>query len=205
MSPEEFAAAANVSRETLDRLKAYAGMLQTWNNAHNLVGAATLPDIWRRHILDSAQLVELIPDNAKSLMDMGSGAGLPGLVLAVLLNGSREIGVILVESNTRKCAFLRHAVHELDLGVEVRCSRVEGMRAFPLDVVTARALAPLDRLLVYAAPFCRPTTRCLFPKGQHVEAELTEATKCWNMKLVQVPSRTDPASRVLCIEDISRV
>src|SRR5579871_4207633 len=177
-----------VSRETLARLEAYVELLVRWAARINLVGRNTLTDLWRRHILDSAQLQPLVPEAARSLIDLGSGAGFPGLVLAILGIG----GVELVEADSRKAAFLREAI------------RITAVPPHAVDVVTARALAPLDRLLDLAAPFIGPDTVCLFPKGEHVVEELTLARKGWTMTSVMRDSIADPRGVVLCLKGVAR-
>ncbi|HKY19417.1 MAG TPA: 16S rRNA (guanine(527)-N(7))-methyltransferase RsmG [Rhizomicrobium sp.] len=197
--PEEFAAKAGVSRETLSRLKAYADLLTDWNARHNLVAKSTLPDLWHRHIWDSAQLVSLVPAQARTLADLGSGAGFPGLVLAALLP---SVSVTLHEATTKKCAFLQAAAARMGLAVTVRNARIEDLPPYPFDVVTARALAPLPRLLEYAHRFTNPNSVCIFLKGQNVGPELTEAHKCWNMKVSQVPSQTDPSGAIVTVREL---
>ncbi len=205
LTPDQFAEIANVSRETLDDLLVFVDLLKRWNKQYNLVGSATLSDVWRRHILDSAQILDLIPGTAKSLLDMGSGAGLPGIVLALLMRPRTDVVVTLLESNKRKCTFLRAVIHTLNLRADVMCCRIETLEPYPADVVTARAVAPLNRLLELAMPFLGPASLCVFPKGRHLEVELTEAAKYWSMAVTQIPSKSDPASRILCLEGISRV
>src|ERR1700761_7198410 len=149
--PEEFAAQTGVSRETLARLKAYADILADWNARHNLVAKSTLPDLWQRHMWDSAQLAALTPPEARTLADLGSGAGFPGLVLAAM---RPELQVTLVESDARKGAFLGEAGRRMGLKNQPKIviSRIEAAPPTGADVVTARALAPLGQLLVWAAP-----------------------------------------------------
>src|SRR6185312_17115909 len=178
--PGEFAAQTGVSRETVARLKAYADLLADWDARHNLVAKSTLPDLWHRHLLDSAQLAPLIPAEARTLADMGSGAGFPGLVLAVM---RPELAVTLHEATTKKCAFLQAAAERMGIKVAVRNARLEELASQPFDVVTARALAPLPQLLAYAYPLTAANSVCLFLKGQNVASELTEAHKYWNMKV----------------------
>jgi 16S rRNA (guanine527-N7)-methyltransferase len=193
-----------VSRETLDRLTVYAELLQRWNKAVNLVGRGTLPDLWRRHMLDSAQLLDLLPpappDRPRRLVDLGSGAGFPGLVLAVL--GAGEVH--LVEADARKAAFLREAARVTGTEVAFHVKRAETLPALQADVVTARAFAPLADLLGTAAPLMRPDGVGLFPKGKGVEGELTVARKAWNMTVERVPSRTDTAATILRVEALVR-
>src|SRR3954465_5372621 len=185
--PREFAAQTGVSRETLARLKAYADILGDWNARHNLVAKSTLPDLWHRHFWDSAQLLPLIPKPARTLADLGSGAGFPGLVLAAM---RPDLAVTLHEATTKKCLFLKAAADRMDLKVEIVNARLEDFPARLYDVVTARALAPLPQLLSYAQKFVGPNGVCLFLKGQSVGSELTEASKYWTMKASQVPSQT---------------
>jgi len=191
---------ANVSRETSARLEAYLDLLIAWNGRMNLVAASTLADAWTRHVLDSAQLLPLIAPSSRRLVDVGSGAGFPGMVLAIL----GALGVELVEATEKKCAFLRAVAGELGVAVEVRHTRAEILGRNPADTVTARAVAPLPRLMEQTAPLIGPRTRCLFLKGQGVEAELTEAHKIWMMRVTRVPSRTDPGGTVLILEEVRR-
>ena len=197
--PEKFAAQTGVSRETLARLKAYADLLNDWNARHNLVAKSTLPDLWHRHFLDSAQLAPLIPPEARTLADLGSGAGFPGLVLAVM---RPELAVTLHEATTKKCAFLQTAAERMGVKVTVCNARLEDLPPHPFDVVAARALAPLPQLLSYAYPFTVPNSVCLFLKGQNVGSELTEAHKYWNMKASQVSSQTDPSAAIVTVREL---
>ncbi len=203
LTPEGFAAATNVSRETLARLEAYAALLVRWQSAINLVGGDTLKDLWRRHMLDSAQLAPHIPAEARCITDIGSGAGFPGLVLAILCG----IPVHLIESAGKKATFLREVARLTGAPVTVHHGRIENQTPWPSDVVTARALAPLSMLLEYAAPFLSLAgdgARCLFLKGARAEEELTEASKSWNMTVERFQSVTDPTGVILRIGDIAR-
>src|SRR5580700_2125505 len=186
LGPGGFVELVPVSRETLARLEAYADLLTRWSARINLIGRDTLPDLWRRHILDSAQLRRLIPNSARSLIDLGSGAGLPGLVLAIL----GVPGVELVEADSRKCAFLREAARVTAAPVTIHNARAEAIRPRPVEIVTARALAPLDRLLALAAPFLGPQSLCLFLKGARAEEELTLARRGWTMTSTALGSRS---------------
>jgi 16S rRNA (guanine527-N7)-methyltransferase len=197
--PEEFAAKTGVSRETLARLKAYADVLVDWNARHNLVAKSTLPDLWQRHFWDSAQLAPLIPSASRSLADLGSGAGFPGLVLAAMLPG---LSVTLCEATTKKCAFLELAAKRMGVPVTIQNARLEDLPQSRFDVVTARALAPLPQLLGYAQNFAGPNSVCLFLKGQNVGAELTEAHKYWNIRASQVPSQTDPSAAIVIVREL---
>jgi 16S rRNA (guanine527-N7)-methyltransferase len=198
---EEFAAATGVSRETLGRLVRYAELLLDWNSRHNLVSPRSLEDLWRRHFWDSAQLVPLIPADAGTLADLGSGAGFPGLVLAELLRN--RVQVILHEATTKKCAFLAAAAEAMGLAVKIENRRMEDTLFQAFDVVTARACAPLPKLLGYAQHFADPNSVCLFLKGQNVGSELTEVHKSWNMKVRQIPSLTDPSGVILELRELS--
>lgn len=199
--PEEFAATTNVSRETLARLKAYAGLLIDWNSRHNLVSVRSLEDIWRRHFWDSAQLAPLIAPDTQSLADLGSGAGFPGLVLAEMLRD--RVRVTLFEATTKKCEFLKAAAERMSLPVFVENRRMEEATPHRFDAITSRACAPLPRLLGYAQNFMGPNSVCLFLKGQNVGAELTEAHKSWKMKVRQIPSLTDPSGMILELRELS--
>jgi 16S rRNA (guanine527-N7)-methyltransferase len=200
LGPEGFAELVPVSRETLARLEAYAELLTRWSARINLVGRDTLADLWRRHILDSAQLHRLIPSSAQNLIDLGSGAGLPGLVLAIL----GVPGVELVEADSRKAAFLREASRITEVEVAIRPCRVQAVPPHPVDVVTARACAPLDRLLDLAAPFLVPDTLCLFPKGERFNEELTLARKAWTINVSVEQSLSDRRGVVLRLQQVAR-
>jgi 16S rRNA (guanine527-N7)-methyltransferase len=201
--PEEFAAKTGVSRETLARLKAYIGMLEDWNSRHNLVSTKSLEDVWRRHVWDSAQLLNYMPAYTKTVADLGSGAGFPGLVLAELLRGRAE--VVLYEATRKKAEFLQAVAERLGLNVGIRNVRIEAGRHSPVDVVTARALAPLDKLLGYAQQMAAKHTVCLFLKGQNVGSELTQSRKSWRMKALQHPSETDPSGVILEVRELRHV
>ena len=200
MDAAAFQAAADVSRETRQRLEAYAALLTRWQKAINLVSATTLPDIWRRHMLDSAQLRPLIPAGARCVVDLGSGAGFPGLVLAIL----GVPGVNLIESDARKATFLREAARVTGASVTVHATRIETVEDLAADVVTARAFAPLDRLLAQASRFWTANTLGLFLKGQDIDAELTAAAKCWRFRAERLPSRSDPSGVVLRVGGLAR-
>lgn len=202
--PDDFAACAHISRETLAHLKLYAGMLAEWNNRQNLVSRASLNEMWLRHFWDSAQLAEFVPARAKSLVDLGSGAGFPGLVLAELLR-DRAIDVVLYESTQKKRNFLETVARRLNLTVAVRAERIETATPEIFDVIVARALAPLDKLLAYAQRFWGPNTTGLFLKGQNMVPELTEAHKYWKMMLQKYPSRTSDTGVVLEIRKLTHV
>lgn len=198
--------APDVSRETQDVLASYADMLLQWNTTHNLISKASEPEIWSRHIADSAQIFDLAPSEARSWIDLGSGAGLPGLVCAVLAVGrGRHTEFTLVESNTKKATFLKAASRSLGLEINVENRRIESVDSSAFDVVSARALAPLTLLLGYAERFRGPRTICLFPKGRTVDTELSEAQKHWNFSAEPLPSRTDDSSVILRIQEFENV
>ena len=200
LGPQGFAEIIPVSRETLARLEAYAELLTRWSARINLIGRDTIADLWRRHILDSAQLRAFVPDRARNMIDLGSGAGLPGLVLAII----GVPGVELLEADSRKCAFLREAARITEAPVTLRPCRIETVSPHPVDVVTARACAPLDRLLGLAEPFLGPDSECLFLKGERVGEELTLARKRWTMTPSLHQSRSDPRGVVLRLQQVAR-
>jgi 16S rRNA (guanine527-N7)-methyltransferase len=200
LSAEGFRRVVPVSRETAARLGLYLDLLARWNARINLVAASTLADPWRRHLLDCAQLLRLIPEGASRLIDLGAGAGLPGLVLALM--GVEEVH--LVESDQRKAAFLREAARATGARVTIHACRIEALPPAPFEVITARALAPLPRLLALAEPFIGPGTVCLFPKGARVAAELTAARKDWHMEVASRPSLADPSGTVLQLTEVRR-
>lgn len=199
--PDDFQAATHVSRETLDQLSIYVDLLKRWNGRFNLVSKVSLEQVWHRHVWDSAQLEPLIPAGIKSLADLGSGAGFPGLVLAILCRD--RLKVSLYEATGKKADFLRAVASELSLPVEVRNERIELARRQAFDVITARAFAPLPALLGYAQNFAGRDTVLLLLKGQTVGAELTEAQRFWRMKARKHPSLTHPLGVVLEIRNLA--
>jgi len=180
----------DVSRETRDQFEVLLHTLGRWQKAINLVGKGTLPEAWTRHILDSAQLLPLIPAKARTLVDLGSGGGFPGLVLAAL---QPTLEVVLIESDARKGAFLAEAGRRMGLRNEpkVIVSRIEAAPPAPADVITARALAPLGQLLAWAAPHRAAAAICLFHKGKSWQSELAEAMKDWDIESQPFSSVTD--------------
>jgi 16S rRNA (guanine527-N7)-methyltransferase len=182
------------------RLQAYAELLAAWSGRINLVGRTTLDDLWRRHFLDSAQLAPLIPEGTQSLVDLGAGAGFPGLVLAVL--GVAEVE--LIEADSRKAAFLREAARITGADVVVRGCRIEAVAPHPVDVLTARGCAPLERLLPLGERFIGAATTCLFLKGARAAEELTAARKAWTMTASCHPSRADPGGTILRLQQVVR-
>jgi 16S rRNA (guanine527-N7)-methyltransferase len=197
---EAFAERFDVSRETLDRLTLYLSLLRKWQAAINLVGPRTLDEAWQRHILDSAQLRPLLPEETGRLVDLGSGAGLPGLVLAIL--GVQNVH--LVESDQRKAAFLREAARATGASVTVHAGRIEELPPLQADIVTARALAPLGRLLDLVENHLGSTTECYFLKGKKYEAELIATRKDWTIEARAFKSQTDPSGVILKLWGIRR-
>lgn len=197
MSPADFQDETGVSRETLERLEAYAALLLKWNRKINLVSDRSLVDLWRRHMLDSAQILPLLPPmengHRRVLLDMGSGAGFPGMVLSILGVGD----VHLVEADQRKTLFLREVAREVGSEAHIHGVRVEQMKTFPVDVVTARALAPLPKLMGYAAPYLADGACGFFLKGRTVEDELTALSKEWKIPTDRFPSRSNPSGTIL--------
>ncbi|HYP11047.1 MAG TPA: 16S rRNA (guanine(527)-N(7))-methyltransferase RsmG [Xanthobacteraceae bacterium] len=190
-----------VSRETTARLDRFTALLLDWQSRINLIAASTVPVLWTRHIADSLQLLAIAPD-ARKWVDLGSGGGFPGVPIACALAEQGSAEVHLIESNKKKAAFLREAVRITGAPAIVHAVRIADFcQSFrgALDAVTARALAPLPELLSIAYPLLKKGPQGVFPKGQDVEAELTEAAKCWSIQASLVPSRTDPESRVVLI------
>jgi 16S rRNA (guanine527-N7)-methyltransferase len=195
-----------VSRETAARLDAFVELFLKWQRAVQLVSASSLPYLWTRHIADSLQLVDLVPD-AKVWADLGSGGGFPGLVVAIALKDRAGAKVHLIESDQRKSAFLREAVRVLELPVMIHVKRIEAVEAAALpglEAVTARALAPLPELLGLAYPLLQNGAKGLFMKGANLDNELTAATKSWNIRSTTVPSRTDAEGRILLVDQVLR-
>ena len=202
--PESFQAAFGISRETLDRLTTYAQILGRWQRTINLVAPSTLGEIWHRHFADSAQLWRFRPENARVWLDIGSGAGFPGLVLAILGAETGATHHILVESDTRKAAFLREVARATGITVDILCMRIENSETRAnvktVDCLTARALAPLPRLLEIAAPYFTSSTLGLFLKGRDVVAEIEQAARGWQFDYELKPSITDEDARVVLLK-----
>lgn len=202
---EAFQAVTNVSRETLERLKAFDALFLTWTSRVNLVARSTIPVRWHRHYWDSAQLLPLMPKGAKQVLDLGSGGGFPGLLLALLSADEPAPHFWLVESTARKCAFLTEAVQALSLkNVTILNNRIEAVRTpKTVDLITARALTALPGLLAYAHPFMGPQSVCLFQKGKNADQELTKAAAHWTMDVIPHISKTDAQAKILEIRKLS--
>ena len=196
----DFASILNVSRETIERLEIFETLLRKWQQTINLVGARTLDDVWRRHFLDSGQVCRLL-GSANSVVDIGSGGGFPGLVIAIVSG----IPVTLVEADNRKAAFLREVSRATAADTQVIAGRAESVTAAPADAVTVRAVAPLVKLLTLAEPWVRPGGSCFFLKGATVEDELTDARRFWDINFDLVPSLSDPTGTILCVKEFHRV
>ena len=193
-----------------ERLAAYVGLVRKWQPVKNLVAPSTLPDIWRRHVADGAQAFAALP-SARRWLDIGSGAGFPGLVTAILLAGVEGGSVTLVESNGRKAAFLQAVARELKLPAKIVSDRIESLpeRLSPIenrfDAVSARALASLDRLLEYAEPWLSAGATGVFHKGQDFAAEHRQAALSWSFDLVERKSRIEADSRIILVDHVRRL
>jgi len=200
LGPTGFARVTGVSRETLERLQTYVGLLEQWNRRINLVGRNTMGDVWRRHILDSAQLLPLLPARTRVLVDLGSGAGLPGLVLAIM--GVPEVH--LVESDQRKAAFLREAMRVTGTPAILHVERAEKLAGIAADVVTARALASMSELLDLAANVMGARSLGFFLKGETAAEELEAARAEWDFAAELIPSRAEPAASIVKLQGLRR-
>ena len=211
--PETFARCFNVSRETITRLETYAELLRKWQKAVNLVAHSTLDELWHRHIGDSAQIVDIVkhsdsPKKGGIWLDIGCGSGFPGLVAAIMLFEDFDYRFHLVESNGRKCAFLSDVVRHLALPVEIHNLRIEQLAhdgsIGTADIVSARALASLDKLLELSDPFVGKDTVAYYFKGREVESELDKAREQWAFRSRQIDSRTSEDGRILELTELQR-
>lgn len=198
-------AGLSVSRETEERLSAYLSLLLKWNERINLVGRSTKDDIWQRHFTDSAQLMALAPET-DTWLDLGSGGGFPGMVIAVLAKELRPaLHLTLVDSDQRKCTFLRTVARELEISCTVHCARIENLEPQSTSMISARALADLTTLLDLAHRHARPETTYLFPKGATWKNEVDNARKRWKFELEAITSQTEARSRILKINGVAHV
>ena len=212
---ENFAREMSVSRETLTKIALYLDLLRDASSKVNLVSRADLPHLWHRHVMDSAQLVDLAPSSAKTWLDLGSGAGFPSVVLALLLRDQPEFSIHLVESKKKKILFLEDVIKKTGIKAHLYPQRVEDMaRRNPpqklpskINVLTARALAPLPRLLDLIFPFFKqnPNMIALLPKGHNLDREMANLSQRWKIKYDSFSSRTDSRARILKIRSLCRV
>ena len=198
-----FADQFNVSRETIEKLEIYASLLRKWNKTINLVSPGTLDTLWVRHFADSAQLLSLAPQNMRKWADLGSGAGFPGAVIAVLTESSHpDLTVTLIESDQRKATFLRAVARETQTSFTVLAERCESVARLEADVISARALAPLDVLLGYVSRHIARTGTALLSKGASAASEVELAGKTWSFTCESIPSMTDTDAAILKIGEI---
>jgi 16S rRNA (guanine527-N7)-methyltransferase len=202
VTPSEYQALTGATAQHIADLEAFIVRLAEANAVMNLVGPDTLPDVWNRHVWDSAQLLGLAP-NARTWADLGAGAGFPGVVLAILLKGRADAHVWLIDSLGKRCRFLQEVVDVLSLPATVVNGRAEEQR-LKVDVVTARAVAPMDKLLAYAQPYLQRGAQGLFLKGEKAEAELIEARKVWHFDSDLSLSRSDPRGRIVSVRSLRR-
>jgi len=199
---EAFRARASASAEQIADLEAFRLRLVEANAVMNLVGPDSLPDFWNRHVWDSAQLLDLAPE-AKTWADLGAGAGFPGLVLSIMLKGRDGAHVWLIDSLAKRCRFLQEVVDALSLPATVIVGRAEA-QSVTCDIVTARAVAPMDKLLGYAQPYLQRGAKGLFLKGERAESELIEARKSWHFEAELAPSQSDVRGRIVTIRSLRR-
>ena len=202
MTPDEFQALSGASPERMTEMMAFRERLTATNAVMNLVGPDSLPDFWNRHAFDSAQLLDLEPE-ARTWADLGAGAGFPGVVLAILLKGRPDAHVWLIDSLQKRCRFLQTIVDELALPATVVWGRAEA-QTLKVDVVTARAVAPMEKLLGYAQPYMQRGAQGVFLKGEKAAAELQEAARVWHFKADLSVSRSDPRGRIVTVRSLRR-
>lgn len=198
----DFERDTNVSRETLEAYHHWHALLLKWNKSINLVQGRALEHFWERHALDSHQITKLIPSCAQTVLDMGSGAGFPGVAVAIALTGREGAQVTLVDSVGKKATFLRTVIRELGLPAKASSERVEALDLEPVDVITARAFAPLPRLLDYAAPFWKDDTVAILLKGRQAESEIEDARETYDFEADLSVSLTDPEGRIVVIRGL---
>ncbi|HVY87990.1 MAG TPA: 16S rRNA (guanine(527)-N(7))-methyltransferase RsmG [Hyphomonadaceae bacterium] len=201
--PEEVIRATGVSHETLGKIRAYLSVLDRWRERINLIGPGEGRHLWRRHVLDSLQLVAQIDANEKEIADLGSGAGFPGLIVACAMAGRTGTTVTLVEKSPRKSEFLEAAIAELGLPGRVQTQRLEDKPPYRYDLITARALAPLPKLLGYGYQWLKPSGKALLMKGRDMAAELALARESWTFDLSVLPSASSPEGHVLKVSALS--
>jgi len=195
----------NVSRETILSLEKFQNMVLEWNNCFNLISKSSAENIWERHILDSLQLCAFISKKNRILYDLGSGAGFPAIVLAIV--GKQlfpELKISLIESISKKVKFLNEVKKELELNVNIIHDRIENLKLPQADIITSRALASLEKLLNYTEPFCKKQTTLIFPKGEKWQEEVREAEEKWLFNIDTYQSKTNENSRILKINNVRR-
>lgn len=203
---DDFANRFDVSRETIEKLEIYAGLLRKWTKHINLVSPGTVEVLWERHFTDSAQILTIAPEESKKWVDLGSGGGFPGAVVALMAPASRpDLEMTLIESDQRKATFLRTVARETDTKLCVLAERAESAKPSSADVVSARALAPLETLLVYVSRHIGENGIALLPKGVGASSEVEVARKTWSFSCESIPSMTDQQAAILKIGDIKRV
>lgn len=196
----------SVSRETYNNLKSYQSLLTEWQEKFNLVSNNSLNDAWERHFVDSVQLWKFIPETTRNILDFGSGAGFPGMVLAVVgKEKTPYLKVSLVESISKKTLYLKEVADKLGVNVEIINDRIENIPAQKADVITSRAMTSLNGLLGYAYRFCKPDTICIFPKGKKYAEELAEAHRHWKFKCRIEPSEISEEGRILIVSNLSKI
>lgn len=202
MNADDFQQKTGVSRETLKKFELYAEMLEKWQKSINLVSNSTLSDKWLRHFYDSAQLIEHIKNSDKPLkiLDLGSGAGFPGLVISLLEAGE----VHLVEGVGKKCSFMKQVIQKTNMNAIVHNERIEQMEVFPVDLITSRACAELDKLLELTYPFMTEFSECLFLKGERSDEEINNASKKWTFDVKKIPSKSEESGMILHLSNIKR-
>ncbi len=206
MTDREIIGGVDVSRETADRLRRFAALVAKWTPRINLIASSSVAEIWDRHIVDSVQILPLAPENPRHWVDIGSGGGFPGVVIAALLaERAPDARVTMIESDQRKATFLRTALRELGLQGAVIAARIEQAPPQGGDVVSARALSALSDLIGLALPHLAEGGVAIFPKGRRAHEEITEARVRWDFNLTQTPSITDPTASILRLERIRRV
>lgn len=193
----------NLSENAAAKTDVYVSLLEEWQSKMNLVSDSTLPDVWNRHVLDSAQLYKFIKPSDKIIFDFGSGAGFPALILAIM-DEAKQRTVHLVESDGRKCRFLEAVAEACELNVVIHNERIEKISVPPVDLITARALAALDKLLSYAVPFMSKKTRCLFLKGKKAPEEITAAKRKWAFNLTTHSSLSSDEGRILELSEVKK-
>ncbi len=202
MTRAQFCAETALPAALQGDLETYVNLLEKWQQRINLVSKTTLADVWRRHVLDSLQIYPLIPDGARSVLDLGSGAGFPGIIIALFSKTYGGPEVHLIEADSRKTAFLTEVNRATSAATHIHTRRIESVRNLKSDVITARALAPLPKLLELATPFGKADSTYVFLKGEKAQGELTEAAKDWTMDVVETASITHPGGTILTLKGV---